>query len=91
MKPTTVETEQMMAQLQNAKFRSAGLTENERRVENKVDEYQAAGLYSAAQDIRSIGQVAQDLLDLICGTDYDEPFNWGIVQECIDDLHKVLK
>ena len=91
MKSHTSETQWAIAQLLNQKFRSAGLTENERRVEAKVDQYQAAGLYDAARDIRAIGQVAQDLLDLICGTDHDEPFNWGIVQECIDDLNKVLK
>lgn len=75
----------------NAKFRNGYLTDNERRVEKKVDEYQAAGLYNAAIDIRAMGQVAQDLLDLICGTDHDEPFDWGVVQTCIDDLTKMLR
>lgn len=81
----------LSVQESNAKFRNAYLTTNEQTIERVVDRFQAAGQVAAAKDIRLLGQVAQDLLDLCIEAEPNEPFDWAVIQNAITFLQGVLK
>ncbi len=74
----------------NANFRNGYLTTNEKTIERVVDRFQAAGQVTAAEDIRLLGQVAQDLLDLCIEAEPDEPFDWAVIQNSINALRSLL-
>ena len=79
-----------LLQQNNAKFRNGYLTTNELSVERVVDRFQAAKLFAAAEDIRLLGQVAQDLLDLCIVAEPDEPFDWAVIENAITSLRSLL-
>ncbi len=74
----------------NANFRNGYLTSNEKTIERVVDRFQAAGQVTAAEDIRLLGQVAQDLIDLCIVAEPDEPFDWAVIQNSINALRSLL-
>ena len=75
----------------NANFRNGYLTTNEQTVERVVDRFQAAEQFAAAWDIRLLGQVAQNLLDLCILAEPNEPFDWAVIQNSITHLRSLLK
>ena len=74
----------------NANFRNGYLTTNELTVERVVDRFQAAGQVAAAEDIRTLGQVAQDLIDLCIVAEPNEPFDWAVIEDAITSLRSLL-
>jgi len=74
----------------NANFRNGYLTSNEKTIERVVDRFQAAGQVTAADGIRVLGQVAQDLIDLCIEAEPDEPFDWAVIQNSINALRSLL-
>lgn len=74
----------------NANFRNGYLTTNEQTVERVVDRFQAAGQLAAAEGIRTLGQVAQDLLDLCIEAEPNEPFAWAAIEDAITALRSLL-
>ena len=74
----------------NANFRNGYLTTNEQTVERVVDRFQAAGQVAAAEDIRTLGQVAQDLIDLCIVAEPNEPFDWAVIEDAITALRGLL-
>jgi len=75
----------------NANFRNGYLTANEQTVERVVDRFQAAEQFAAAWDLRLLGQVAQNLLDLCILAEPNEPFDWAVIQNSITHLRSLLK
>ena len=71
--------------------RKSYLTTNEQTVERVVDRFQAAGQLAAADGIRVLGQVAQDLLDLCIEAEPNEPFAWAAIEDAITALRSLLK